>query len=531
MQYLEFLRDKGVIYQRRGLWMDRLLQKPEGPESIHAIVRERVKNLSHEARGVLTYAAPQGQAFSSELVARALEWPPAKVLDVLEKLENTSHMVRRHKGEYRFAHILTANTFFAQLPQEQQHSVHLRLANCLLEQRRPGDVEVLAHHFYCAAAFTQALPHMVEAGKRAYYVDAFWEARGFYTRALEVLEEIDVSEKREQRLELLLAVAEIDELLGELDRSEEFCKEALAIASLEEDCAVVGQALTLLGLLGYHKGEWEEAEKLYREALALFADMDDAGKCAKLFMRLGNISFERSQLDEADQYFQQAKDMALVSENHGVLGGVYSNLGILSSVRGHYSDAIAHYNRALEVYRKTKHRYGIAQIYHNLGMTYAAQQEWDEALTCYAEGEKLGREMGTLDVLANILVSAASAGIGLGELEGAEASCQGAQIYYEQLQDRLGLAECDKVQGAICRDRAHYIQAEVLLLQSRQSFQELENQLGMAECDQELGILRRQCGDVEGARRYLQASVALFEQIGAIEEVSKVNALLTTLTS
>ena len=99
------------------------------------------------------------------------------------------------------------------------------------------------------------------------------------------------------------------------------------------------------------------------------------------------------------------------------------------------------------------------------------------------------------------------------------------------MQDRLGLAECEKVQGMICRERGQYAEAANLLRQGKQSFLELENQLGVAECDLELGLVQQRGKDLEGARRHLQDAAALFEQIGAVAEVRRAKALLASLTS
>lgn len=529
VQYLDFLRDEGAIFQRRGLWMDRSIRQPEGPESIQATVQKRIKKLSAEERHILIYAAPQGETFDSQLVAWALGWPHTKVQCVLEELEHTHRMVQSYKGKYRFTHITIANAFIAQLPEEFRRSAHLRLASCL-EQHRPADVELLAHHFYSGADLARALPYLKEAGKRANDVDAFWEAHGLFNQALEALEREDGPEKQVQRLEILLTVAEIDELLGELERSEELCREVLAVASPETNRTVVGRAWMDLGWLHYRKGEWEQAEKLYRDALEIFTDVDDAEKSAKLHMRLGNIAFEHSRLDEATSYFDSARDTALQSGNQAMLGGIYGNLGVLSSVRGHYEDAVGHYAQALQAYSRVNHSYGAAQIEHNLGMTYAARQAWEKALTCYAGGEKLAREMGTVDVLANILVSQATAQVGLGDLDAAETSCRSAEIYYTPMQDPLGLAECDKVRGIICRERTQYVRAEELLQQSRKCFCEFENLLGVAECDQELGLVRQYSGDVEGAQAYFRDSIERFEEIGALEEARKAKALIAALT-
>ena len=530
LQYLELLRDEGVISEHNGLWIDRQVRGQEVPDSVRAIVRKRFEDLADEEREVLRCAAVQGEAFASELVAEVLGWPHARVWRILEHLERTTHLVRREEDRFRFTHLLLLNPLYNHLPVEQRRDAHLRLAS-YLEQRRPTEAELLAYHFYCASAFTRALPYLLEAAKRARDSSAFWETNTFLNQALEALEEAEVAEKRSRRLEILLALAEVAEMLGELSRYEQLCREVLGTASHEEDGAAVGRALLGLGWLHSGKGEWKQALELYDRALSIFTDLGETRWCITTYMRLGNIAFERSRLEEAASYFNKAKEAALKSENMAQVAGVDANLGVVASVRGDYTEALVHYTRALHAYQEAGHRYGISQTYHNLGMTYAAQRAWEEALACYAQGEKLARDMGTVDVLANILVGQASVYIGLSDLDGAAASCQGARIYYEQMQDRLGVAECKKVEGMINRGRGLYSEAEALLVEARHSFQDVENELGVAECDLELGLVRQHGGDVEGARRYLQKSSALFEQVGAVEEAGRAKALLADLVS
>ena len=529
-QYVEILRDEGVLYERRGLWMDRPIRKGEVPESFHAALQRRMEVLSDEEREVLSYAAVQGQAFETELVARVLGWPISRILRLLERLERKTHLVQRDQGSFCFAHILLLNAFYTHLPETQQRHAHLRLATCL-EQHRPADAEGLAYHFYRATAFDQALPYLRKAAQRAQEAFAYWEAHRFLNQSLEALEQVKVPQKRQQRLEVLLAIADIDEALGELNRSVALSQEVLETAHPEKDRESVGWALLQVGWVHHRKGEWESATKHYNQALDIFADLDDARQRATVYVRLGNIAFERSRLDEAAAFFDEARDTARQTEDYALLGGICGNLGVIASVRGRFDEAATNYTEALQTYQKARHRFGICQTYHNLGMTYAAQQEWEEALTCYTEGEKLARDMGTVDVVANILVGRASVQLNLGDPEEAETACQGAHIYYEQMQDRLGLAECEKVEGMICRERGQYAEAANLLRQGKQRFLHLENQLGVAECDLELGLVQQRGKDLEGARRHLQDAAALFEQIGAVAEVRRAKALLASLTS
>ena len=149
----------------------------------------------------------------------------------------------------------------------------------------------------------------------------------------------------------------------------------------------------------------------------------------------------------------------------------------------------------------------------------------------YAKGEKLAREIDTVGVLASILVSRAPAQLAVGDLEGAERSCLQARTYMGQLGDRLGLAECSKVEGMICRKRSLYVEAQERLRRGRHLFQELENPLGVAECDLELGLLQQQGGDVGGARQCLEDARTSFQQVGALEEVRKAEELLAALST
>ena len=181
------------------------------------------------------------------------------------------------------------------------------------------------------------------------------------------------------------------------------------------------------------------------------------------------------------------------------------------------------------IHRQNGDDYGVAQTLHNLGMTHAGQRKWKEALACYAEGEGLGREMGTVDVLANILVSRAMVQVDVNDLDGAETSYQGAQVYFEQMQDALGLAECAKIQGIVLLERGHPVQAAVTLVKCRRGFSSLDNGLGVAECEVELGRARRARGDIEEAQSFYQAAIAHFQELGADVEADRARNLLATL--
>lgn len=189
--------------------------------------------------------------------------------------------------------------------------------------------------------------------------------------------------------------------------------------------------------------------------LVIFSDLGEEELLAQTHLRLGNIAFERLQMQTATTHFDQARKLALEAGDVHMLGGIYGNLGVFSSVRGDDQQSVATYTEALQAHHQTNNDYGVAQTMHNLGMTYAGREDWEETLSCHAEGERLGRCRGTVDVLANILVSHAAAQIGVGDVDGAETSNDDAWIYYEEMNDPLGLAECDKISAIVNHQRGN----------------------------------------------------------------------------
>ena len=527
IQFLELMRDQGLIYKLDDLWTNHPAPELKGLDSLPEVARARLTHLSVDERDVFTFAAPQGVIFDPQLVARALEKPYLKVLKTLARLEKSNHVARVSRGQYRFSSVISVNAFLAELSPERKRRAHLRLAICL-EQMHASEVEQLAHHFYHAGARERALPHLIDSGRRARGCEAFWEAHTFLEQAMEVLD-ASGSESRQQRLEVTLSLAEIDQLLGNLNRADTLCRNILDAASPDTDLSIIGQAMSLRGSLRFGEGSWETAVASYDRALRIFADSGEDRLLAKTHLRLGNIAFERSRMEDAAAHFDQARETAVACGDVRLLGGIFSNLGVLCSVRGDHEKAVANYAEALQAHRRSNNSYGVAQTMHNLGMTYAGREDWEEALSCYAEGERLARDMGTVEVLANILVSRSAAQVGVGDLGGAETSSNGARMYYEEMQDPLGVAECDKILGIVRHHRGEHVPAAVALLKSRRAFRDFENQLGVAECELELGRARRASGDIGEAAQFYRAAAIHFEEAGADAEVEKARALLAEL--
>lgn len=527
VQYLEALREKGMVYRRGSVAMGSRVEE-DIPISARAVLEQRVGGLPEEQQVLLGYAAIQGEFFEGALTAEIMGWSRIEMLRELGRIELGAHLVEREGKRFRFAHPLLAEVCYQSLPEAQRRAGHLRLADCL-ELRQPQEVELLAFHFYQAGAASRALPYLLEAGKRTRAAFACREAKEVWERALGIVEQQDKADDGERRVEILLALGEMEEHLGEWDLAIERCREVLRMAG--EDWRISGRALLQLGTLHFRKCAWEESERALRQALQQFAELEDGKAQVAALVKLGQIALERGRLDQAAMHFGDARHLVLQSGDPAALGAVSSSLGLVSERRGQYLKSVLYYTEALQAFRKAGHRYGICETYQRFGELHAVQQGWDDALECYAESVRQAREMGTVSQLASSLAGRALAQLGAGDIEAAEGSCVAARTYMEQMQDRLGLAACDRIEGTIHRQQARYAPAEELLQRAKHLFVDLENPLGVAECNREMGQLLQLRGDVEGARQHLGESSALFGRIGAIEEARKAEELLAALAA
>jgi predicted ATPase len=529
VQFLEFLVERGVISRKDDLWVNREIKEKQEPDSVRAVLRQRLQRLEAQERQILSYASVQGDRFEGRLVARTLGVPLTVVMRVLGELMRNTRLVRIEERKLRFSHTLLTEAFYEMLPEERRKQAHARLGN-ILEDQGLEDAEVLAYHFFHAGAHSRALPHLLEAARRSRASFAYREAQTFLQQVETVVDSLGAEKVHQQRLEGLLMLAEIEERLGNPGRAMALCRQVLAAAGVD-DRSAQAKALKQMGWMEYRQGNWEKAIELHWDAQHIFTELGDEQQAAVVYLRLGNIAFERSDLREAEMRYRDAMKAAIKNANHSLLGSVYGNLAVIATVRGEYVEAVLGYTNALNAYRRINHTYGLCQTHHNLGMAHAAQEEWQEALRSYGHAQQLAGEMGTVDMEANVFIAQATAQTRVGDLAEASVLCRQARGQMEELEDRLGLAECDKVEGMILRERCQYLQAEKMLRQGRRVFEELENQLGMAECDLELGSLLQTQGDLEGARQRLEESQKLFQDIGAEVDAHRAEEILAALAS
>lgn len=112
------------------------------PAGVRDVVRHRVATLPGAVQEVLRQASVLGMDVEEDLL-------PGDVLDALETAVQRGFLVEQGPGRFRFVHALVRDTVYEDVSLSRRARWHAAVA-AALEERRPGAVAALAHHFLVA---------------------------------------------------------------------------------------------------------------------------------------------------------------------------------------------------------------------------------------------------------------------------------------------------------------------------------------------------------------------------------------------
>ncbi|MEP6661934.1 MAG: BREX system ATP-binding domain-containing protein [Acidimicrobiales bacterium] len=162
------------------------------PETLRDVVLARAATLDDTSFGVLGVVAAAGSTVPAVLAdACGLdEMSLATTIDVLV----AAALLVSDGEEVRFRHELARAVFYGELAPGERVRVHARLALACeaLRPERPGDI---ARHWSTAHDLPRALTASIAAGRQALRTGAAAEAKGYFTRALELWSAVDHAQK------------------------------------------------------------------------------------------------------------------------------------------------------------------------------------------------------------------------------------------------------------------------------------------------------------------------------------------------
>jgi DNA-binding CsgD family transcriptional regulator/Tfp pilus assembly protein PilF len=339
------------------------------PRSVRDAVQRRAEQLSEAGRQTLELAAVAGQRFDVELLLALSGDDEAVLLRSIKELLAAGLLVEESADHFAFRHALTREAVRAGLLARERKALHRAIAEALEQAHGSDALEAhaadLALHAYEAEDWDRVLRYAPRAGERARALYAPRAALEHFTQALEATERLGV----EPTLDLLRAVGQVRETLGEFEQARAAFETALEQARARENRRDEWQVLVDLGAAWMGRS-YERGGQYYRQALELARQLgDDSRPLAYTLNCLGNWHANLEQPAEAVQHHHEALDLfRATGDRHGV-AETLDQLGMASFLGGDLIAAQRYFEQALPHLRQLDHRQALSSALATLGIS------------------------------------------------------------------------------------------------------------------------------------------------------------------
>jgi len=329
---------------------------------------------------------------------------------------------------------------------------------------------------------TGAVRAFVRAGEREAGVGREGQAYEWYDHALRLAEEL---RDRRPEIDTLRHLGRLQATRGAFEEAARFHQRSLALAEAELDHGSAALACQGLGEVAQLQETWQGAVSWYTRGLK-YAE-NDRQLTAYLYLGLGDVARSRGEQDVAADWLRRALELF---QELGRAEGIVRSLnawGLLEALRQRYAEALAYYREALarlpgagrDAGLEMAIRLNICQLFLDSGRLPDAEDEIRRA-------EELAIARNLTRPLARLYVV-------MGKVRGRMGDDSGFVFFEKAVELCRGMEESPR------------LEAEIYL---------------------EYGRFRRELGDWEESRAYLERAREILETLGDGSAVSRVDSEL-----
>ena len=414
-ELLNSLIENGLLKKNIDKW--ELVSTEAGfllPDTIEGIIISRVDRLDEKLRRVLQIASVIGRSFQYKVLKYIHSAPELdKSITALQEIG----MIYKKSGiletEYEFSHLLTQEITYNSLLIKTKSYLHGKIGLCienLYKEQIEDFYGLLAHHYLHSMDKNKAVIYLAKAGEKSEKLYAGKEALNYYSSAIDVLGEKNVSE--EIRL-LLNCIRVKTQFLGDYKGAFADCEKALMLSENIGDKKLEAESVTWIGIILRRKGEYNKALLYYNKAINIFRELGDRKSVGRLLNRIGLIYDDMGRFDEALAFYNQFLEVSKEIGDESDVAMAINNIGIIYDSKGNDEQALKYYNEALSIETKYRNKRGIARILSNIGLVYIRLGDYSSALSYLERGYKIVNEISDRSEIASCLSNIGKAYYGL----------------------------------------------------------------------------------------------------------------------
>jgi len=522
------------------------------PDTLQGVLMARIDRLEEEPRRVLQMASVIGRIFLYRVLSAITreEMELDQRLLTLQREEMIRERARVPELEYIFKHHLTQEAAYNGLLRRERRSFHRQVAEAL-ERLFPDRVEeqlgLLARHWEQAGERERAVEYLQRAGEQAAAQFANAEAVGYFTRALDLTPEEnltaryvlllarervhDVQGAREAQRQDLAALEAIADGLDDDQRRAEVAlrqarcahhlpdypgeiaavRRAVRLARAVDDVRTEAAAYVWWGIALRYQGDHNAAQPRLERGLTLARAAHLRTEEAISLWNLAGVSRAQGDYGRARARYEQARRICREIGDKYLQNHLRLRLGTLATAQGDYDEARAHCEQAVAALREIGNQWEEGVAHHDIGYVYHSLGDYSEAGTHYQQYLENCREVGDRRGEAMALSQLGLLFHHVGENEIAQEYAEHALQMFRDQGDRgregttltrlghalMGLASLDEANDT-------YRQAVALLRELGRSRDAVEALAGLARVSQAQG-------DLDGAQAHVEEIVSYLE--------------------
>jgi class 3 adenylate cyclase/tetratricopeptide (TPR) repeat protein len=436
------------------------------PGNLQTLLVARIDRLAEETRRTLQLASVVGRSFYYRILQRLVDFAVEELEQHLLTLEHSQliqEAARVPELEYLFRHALMQEAAYSTILLKQRRIYHRQVGQAL-EALFPDQGEemagMLAEHFFQAREYAYALHHYTRAGDAAFRLYAAREALDYYGRAIQSIENVEVSSEQlvhlysqrgrayeldsqfDQALENYLQMSRLaDENedrqlklasltaqcilratqtpLYDPPQARELGEAALALARTTNDQAVESKVLWGLLLVEvWSEGDIDQALEYGLRSLELARELGLREQMGFTYTNLVNVYWNLNQLQAASQASREAQAIWEELGNLPMLVDAYTMRQFDALIEGNLEKVEELARQSLHLSQSIGNVWNQLTALHYMTTTYREQGKFQLALDTIVESSKLAQDTGVFRISS--LALQLSLCLAVGDLEEAE---------------------------------------------------------------------------------------------------------------
>jgi len=399
-QVLRVMVEQGDVFREGSHWERREIEKIAVPQSVRAVIGQRLSRLAERTQEILREASVLGRRFSFDQLQRMAARSEDEFDEALEEATSAALIQEEGREGYAFDHALTQQTLYGELSARRKRRLHLAAGEALeglSEVERDRRASELAWHFLQGDDPERALPYTLLAGDQAEAVYAHREAEWHYRTALELAREIGGTLREGEALEnlgqVLRTTARYDEALAALEQAAEMSRIA---RDTDAECRLTAR----IGWVHAVRVTPQEGVVRLEATREGVADGEASPGLAALHAALAHLYFVTGRYPETLDSAQRAADLARTVSDECVLAQAEGRRAVALTMLGRSEEAIPVLEEVIPLAEKVGDLDTLCRALNNLGDKYLFRGEFTKVRPYYEQGEAVARRLGDPDQLA-----------------------------------------------------------------------------------------------------------------------------------